>query len=86
MSGPKTESYPQARADPTRNPARSAIPTHSKQPRRGELAAFNDLAHRSGTLHVDLVTSTVFIQRDDGYEATYDLDGGQLLKCNKANT
>ena len=50
------------------------------QPRLGEIAGFDDLTHHSGTLRVDLLAATVRIQRDDGYEATYDLNTGQLLK------
>lgn|GEM_PF-3686757 len=47
--------------------------------RRGEIAAFSDLAHRNGMLHVDLQSSLVRIHREDGYHATYDLNSGRLI-------
>lgn len=45
----------------------------------GEVAAINDLTHRTGVLHVDRHTSTVRVQCEDGHDATYDLDSGHLL-------
>lgn len=49
----------------------------------GAIAAINDLAHHTGTLHIDANTSTVRIQNDNGYDATYDLTTGQLLTATR---
>lgn len=52
----------------------------SSQLKRGEIAGLKDLSHHDGALRVDLSACTVFIQRDDGYQATYDLNSGILLQ------
>lgn len=49
----------------------------------GESAAIKDLTHRDGMLRVDRLTSTVRVQRHDGYHATCDLDTGQLLAATR---
>lgn len=81
----KTELAPYSQLGAESAGLRSVKSKPGTQPRLGEIAGFDDLTHHSGTLRVDLLAATVRIQRDDGYEATYNLNTGQLLKRHHSN-
>ncbi|SKB71719.1 hypothetical protein SAMN05660916_02274 [Arthrobacter sp. 31Cvi3.1E] len=54
-----------------------------RQLSHGESAAIKDLTRRNGMLRVDRLTSTVRVQHDNGYHATYDFETGQLLNSSQ---